>query len=311
MAIITKTQITISVAIGIICTIIAVATTWVNVNPEEPFNLSHIFSTTSGTNSSSSDNKTEYENEYTCSRQAYTTEIISLDPLVIYIHDFFSPPDINEILKVGSDKFKPSVVHKNGKMVQNPYRTSMSAVLSAKEPSVNCILERSKKFLGTILDPVEDEMGVPQLVQYTAGQEYNLHHDWMRIPQAAFDGSARTFNRVASFFVTLQDNCTGGETWFPQVNPVVGTTTTTTLDEEDEDEDETRLWRRHEDGGIAFKPVAGNAIFWVNLFANGTGDGRTVHAGLPVTDGLKTAMNIWPRQYRHNKAQGSTGRVKG
>lgn len=48
---------------------------------------------------------------------------------------------------------------------------------------------------------------------------------------------------------------------------------------------------------IAFRPVRGNALFWVNLDANGTGDSRTLHAGLPLQDGLKTAMNIWPRQY--------------
>ena len=52
-----------------------------------------------------------------------------------------------------------------------------------------------------------------------------------------------------------------------------------------------------EDGGLAFRPIAGNAVFWVNLHANGTGDMRTRHAGLPLESGRKTAMNIWPRQY--------------
>ncbi|KAI0857707.1 hypothetical protein F4860DRAFT_338865 [Xylaria cubensis] len=226
-----------------------------------------------------------------CEDQSYKTEIISLDPLVIYIRDFFNTQDIDNIMKVGENRFNPSVVHKNGKMVQNPYRTSWSAALPAEDPAVECVLERSRRFLGTILNPSEDEMGVPQLVRYTEGQEYNLHHDWMRIPQAAFDGSPRTFNRVASFFVILQDTCTGGETWFPFIKAI-------SLQPNEGDED--RLWREHEDGGLTFKPVAGNALFWVNLFPNGTGDTRTVHAGLPVTGGLKTAMNIWPRQYRPN-----------
>jgi prolyl 4-hydroxylase len=68
--------------------------------------------------------------------------------------------------------------------------------------------------------------------------------------------------------------------------------------EESEEETEVKpLWREHENGGLAFRPVAGNAIFWVNLHANGTGDERTNHAGLPLGKGRKTAMNIWPRQY--------------
>ncbi|KAI8630095.1 hypothetical protein F5Y19DRAFT_53309 [Xylariaceae sp. FL1651] len=226
-----------------------------------------------------------------CEAQSYSTEIISLDPLVVYIRNFLNAEDITGILQAGEDRFNPSVVNKNGKMVQNPYRTSWSAGLPVEDPAVQCVLERSRMFLGTILNPTEDEMGVPQLVRYTEGQEYNLHHDWMRVPQAAFDGSQRSFNRVASFFVVLQDNCTGGETWFPFLQ---------TISPQPKEKDESRLWREHEDGGLAFKPVAGNGIFWVNLFPNGTGDTRTVHAGLPVTGGLKTAMNIWPRKYQRN-----------
>lgn len=224
-----------------------------------------------------------------CPAQKYTTEIISLDPLLIYIHDFLSPQDIDGILTAGQHRFTPSEVYRNGQLVQNPYRTSSSAPLPENELTVTCVLERARRFMGSMYDPVGDEMGAPQLVRYTPGQFYNLHHDWMKVHQAALDGSPRVFNRPASFFVILEDECTDGETWFPFVQPV-----TPLGDEGAED----RLWRKQEDGGgLAFKPVAGNALFWVNLFPNGTGDERTVHAGVPVTGGLKTAMNIWPRKY--------------
>lgn len=279
---ITKRQVSASIVVAFISTILA---TWffgpMSEQLTSSIRLLSPWSLLSSSNSSS--------NELGCDHQSYSTELVSLDPLVIYIRNFFNDKDIKNMLQAGEGRFNPSVVHKNGKMVQNPYRTSLSAALEPKDPSVHCVLERSKKFLGTILDPDEDEMGVPQLVQYTGGQEYNLHHDWMRVPQVAFDGSPRTFNRVASFFVILQDNCTGGETWFPFIENV---------SPQPKEKDEDRLWYEHEDGGLAFKPVAGNAIFWVNLFGNGTGDTRTVHAGVPVTGGLKTAMNIWPRQYR-------------
>lgn len=277
--VISKGQVIVSFSVGIICTVIA---SWL-LGPrlESLTDSIHLLLPPTQLNTSSSD--------FLCQDQSYKTEIISLDPLVIYIRDFLNDQDIGNILRVGEDRFNPSVVNQGGRMVQNPYRTSWSAPLPAKDPAVDCVLERSRRFLGTILDPDEDEMGVPQLVRYTQGQEYNLHHDWLRIPQAAFDGSPRTFNRVASFFVILQDNCTEGETWFPFVKAISS---------QPKESDDTRLWREHEDGGLAFKPVAGNGLFWVNLFPNGTGDDRTVHAGLPVTSGLKTAMNIWPRQYR-------------
>jgi prolyl 4-hydroxylase len=56
-------------------------------------------------------------------------------------------------------------------------------------------------------------------------------------------------------------------------------------------------WRKHEEGGTAFAPRGGNALFWVDLHGNGSGDGRVVHAGLPLVEGRKTAMNIWPRKF--------------
>ncbi|TGJ88332.1 hypothetical protein E0Z10_g420 [Xylaria hypoxylon] len=275
----TKSLTTISIAVTTICALFAA---WLlGRGSKSSVDTSHSLPPLPQSNSSSSDLR--------CEDQSYKTELISLDPLVIYIRDFFSTQEINNIVQAGENRFNPSVVNQNGKMIQNPYRTSWSAALPAEEPAVQCVLERSRRFLGTVLDPNEDEMGVPQLVRYIEGQEYNLHHDWMRIPQAAFDGSPRSFNRVASFFVILQDTCKGGETWFPFIKAV---------SPQPKENEEGRLWREHEDGGLAFKPVAGNGIFWVNLFPNGTGDTRTVHAGLPVTGGLKTAMNIWPRQYR-------------
>ena len=45
--------------------------------------------------------------------------------------------------------------------------------------------------------------------------------------------------------------------------------------------------------GITFKPVMGNAIFWRNLGGDGKGLTSTLHAGLPVTEGMKTGLNIW------------------
>ncbi|KAI1403301.1 hypothetical protein F4819DRAFT_451590 [Hypoxylon fuscum] len=228
---------------------------------------------------------------FSCVPHTYTTEIISLDPLLIYIDSFLSPAETEALLEAGEPEFAPSRVYKSGRNQGTSDRTSSSAALPRENPTVQCVLARAKTFLGTMLDSSRDDIGPPQLVRYTAGQRFNRHRDWYERPQAArrgMLGKGKSWNRIASFFAILQDECTGGETWFPLVN----TTASSKKDEAGQ-----RLWRKHEDGGLAFRPVAGNALFWVNLFANGTGDERTVHAGLPVEDGLKTAMNIWPRKF--------------
>src|SRR5690606_30306306 len=93
----------------------------------------------------------------------------------------------------------------------------------------------------------------------------------------------RKWNRVASFFAILEDDCTGGETYFPYAKPIVPPsprgealwqgggggvedgkkkkrTKKTEGEEHEEEHDEHEevrpLWREHEDGGLAFRPVA-------------------------------------------------------
>lgn len=223
---------------------------------------------------------------FECKPQPYTTQIVSTDPLVLYVHDFLSQAEIAALLAAGSDLFKPSLTTKHGRSAPDTARTSWSAGLPLGEPAVQCVLERAEGFMGTMMARGRDEMGAPQLVRYAEGQKFDLHYDWYPSFQRAAGARKRRWNRPASFFAVLEDGCEGGETWFPNVTAV------------EEQRGEGRFpWRRHEEGGIAFSPVAGNALFWVNLFANGTGDERTRHAGLPVTGGMKTAMNIWPKQY--------------
>jgi prolyl 4-hydroxylase len=45
--------------------------------------------------------------------------------------------------------------------------------------------------------------------------------------------------------------------------------------------------------GLTVKPILGSALFWRNRHNNGTGDNRTLHAGLPLGDGIKIGLNIW------------------
>ncbi|KAI1322109.1 hypothetical protein F5Y16DRAFT_54787 [Xylariaceae sp. FL0255] len=245
--------------------------------------------------SSSSSSLTSDSKPYECKQtQGYATNLISLDPLVIYIEKFLRPSEITELLEAGQTSgFNPSRVFKDGILTGTPDRTSSSAGLPRENPTVQCVLDRAKQFLGSMFDPERDDIGPPQLVQYKQGERFNRHFDWYEMPQqrlrsdnAHKRGKGRTWNRMASIFAILEDDCEDGETWFPHVSPT-----------HSRRDDTDHLWWDHEDGGLMFKPVAGNAIFWVNLHANGTGDERVAHAGLPLTKGAKTAMNIWPRKF--------------
>ncbi|ETS79442.1 hypothetical protein PFICI_09295 [Pestalotiopsis fici W106-1] len=246
---------------------------------------------------------------YVCRPHAYTTEIVSVDPLVMYLRDFVPEAEAAALVAAGEPAFAPSEVTKHDRKQHTSDRTSSSAALPIDDPAVACVLGRAEAFLGGLMDFGSDaEMGPPQLVRYTAGQRFNLHHDWYERPQPARRDKlrlGRAWNRAASFFAILEDNCSGGETHFPYLQPPATVAAAAPgghhrRRDVNHGKNGTMAWyeRTEEDGGgIAFKPVRGNAVFWVNLHANGTGDERTMHAGLPLGDGLKTAMNIWPRQY--------------
>ncbi|KAK1754381.1 hypothetical protein QBC47DRAFT_447322 [Echria macrotheca] len=235
---------------------------------------------------------TSPQNE-TCPPHRYTTQIISLDPPLIYIHPFVSPAEAEALIALGSPLLEPSPVTGYGSgAATSQARTSWSAPLPSADRTVSCVLARASSFLGTVLSPGRDDMGMAQMVRYTPGQKFDLHTDWFARPRVdegdAEVGRRRMYNRVATLFVVLGANHTGGgETWFPQVRTVT---------------DQARrggesVWREHEDGGLAFPAVPGGGLFWMNLLANGTGDARTVHAGLPVEGGVKYALNIWPRAF--------------
>lgn len=112
-----------------------------------------------------------------------------------------------------------------------------------------------------------------------------------------YTGGRWWFNRWGSFFVYLDEEAEGGETWFPHIEARAPNLSSQSQDSESEGE-KTKWAKNIEEGrGTNFLPRKGNALFWVNLHGNGTGDERVVHAGRELKGGRKTAMNLWPRVY--------------
>ena len=118
-----------------------------------------------------------------------------------------------------------------------------------------------------------------QLVRYGKSERFAMHYDWFEDP--VIDQNQLRYNRLASFFLYLDANCTSGETYFPKL-------AAPPLDLDDE-----RFSITANRTGLGIVPGVGSGVFWMNLHGNGTGDTRTLHAGMPVREGTKTAMNIW------------------
>jgi prolyl 4-hydroxylase len=86
--------------------------------------------------------------------------------------------------------------------------------------------------------------------------------------------------------VYLGDECKGGGTTFPRFKMPRDEKWCRFLDCEEKADGEGRE-------GVTFKVIKGNAIFWENLRADGSGYLETWHAALPVTEGVKVGLNIW------------------
>lgn len=156
-------------------------------------------------------------------------------------------------------------------------RSSQSAVLPT-DPVVSCIGRRSVELQGFV---PQDHLEDIQVVKYGINDEFRPHFDW-------FSGMENP--RISTIFAYLEcDQCVGGATQFPHFEGRFSTRWCKFIDCE-MSEDGLKA------GGIGFKPLPGNAVFWSNLYPNGTGHPGVWHAGMPVRNGTKIGLNIFTRR---------------
>lgn len=172
---------------------------------------------------------------------------------ILHITDFIEPINCREIIDYceKNDLFnrsKVTDVYNNDE--ENYSRTSYSAFLnSIRTNSLFApIIERTAKLTSKNRCDVVDL----QCVRYSQGQEFKFHFD------------ARDLDKERSFtlLVYLNDDYSGGETYFPIIN-------------------------------YKITPTVGSAIFFKNLDKNNHPIVFSAHAGLPVDFGVKYALNIW------------------
>lgn len=153
-------------------------------------------------------------------------------------------------------------------LVDEKHRTSTFISLSKQADSKISAIERKvADLLG--LSPTQVEP--LQLVRYTMGQFFGVHHD---LGNLAEDGSVETpprqfycKRRLATVFLYLNDlpKGHGGCTYFPAC--------------------------KH----LRVQPRRGRAVLFCNVLRNGKADPKTIHAGEPVKGKVqvKYGLNIW------------------
>jgi prolyl 4-hydroxylase len=178
-------------------------------------------------------------------------------------------------------------------------RSSSSAKISPSEPVSQCLFSRMKTLLGNMQ---HEDIEPLQVVKYEIGQRFAGHMDWFDVPKttaASDESQARPFNRLATLFAYLEDDCVGGETYFPRIKGVSSLA------------DRDKFIPTNTEKGLVVRPRKGNAVFWNNLHPNGTGDQRMLHGGATVTSGTKIGLNIFSVGYLDTPLMGGDHRLGG
>ncbi|KXH53738.1 2OG-Fe(II)oxygenase [Colletotrichum salicis] len=226
-----------------------------------------------------------------CPGPRYTVRTLSYDPLIQHIENFITPEESQYLLQIAYVRAPPRcrqfgvylltdsrdsqprfqrsrAISTDGRSIAAQERTSSTAYLSSDDSIVQCIRSRASEFQGYVdLDMMEDL----QVTRYLEGQQYTNHYDWAANPAAR----NQTTNRETTFFAVLDVDCASCGTRFPKISVDWGV----------EDERWCNLVDCAAQTELTVRAVAGSAVFWRNLHSDGTGDARTLHAGLPAVGG--------------------------
>lgn len=179
-------------------------------------------------------------------------------------------------------------------MTNSPLRTAQIE----RDQTVQCIESRALALQGWPKHTFIERLWTQR---YRATGHYTYHYDW-----AAANPHER---RASSFMVYLYANCTGGGTHFPLLEAPTDprwceyircneSAVATTTDGEGVTLNQQGARSAYDDAadrGVAFLPRSGAAVFWENFDSEGRGWKEGLHAGLPVTSGVKIGLNIWSR----------------
>lgn len=195
-------------------------------------------------------------------------QVLHARPSLLFCKDFISESELASLLEMAkSYEFTASYTHdekNSGETISTERTSTFLAIPKAHNTAVRAIERRAADVFGW--NPTENVEPL-QMVSYTKGQEFKLHHDSGTLDDQDHLIPA-TPRRVATIFVYLTTipKEAGGATVFPKL-------------------------------GLSVQPIARGAVIWsnVHLKAPYDLDDAVVHQAMPIlTAGVrKIGLNIW------------------
>ena len=188
---------------------------------------------------------------------SFKAEIMSEDPHVRVFPGFFSKEECAYLIECARPALRPSFVIDpySGREIPNPIRTSRGVGFPFVDENP-AIHALTRRIAAA--SGTDVRAGEPmQVLSYAPGQQYHEHSD-------ALPNVEPGQQRVMTFLVYLDEDYEGGETAFPALD-------------------------------LRMKGRAGDGLLFRNASDDGTPDQRSIHAGLPVTRGVKHIASRWIR----------------
>lgn len=181
------------------------------------------------------------------------------DGIEIYaIADFLSAQDCRRMIAIVDAVARPSPTYNDN---IDGGRTSYTGDVDPADPFVRDIQARIDALLG--IDAALGETVQGQ--RYAVGQEFKHHYDYFLSEHAYWDEERRRGGqRSWTAMGYLNDVEGGGATDFRKID-------------------------------LTIPPRAGVLLVWNNMAPDGRPNPRTLHAGMPVTQGMKYVLTRWYR----------------
>jgi len=177
------------------------------------------------------------------------------------VEDILTPEECRYIIDKAEPMFTRSTVV--GTSAPDASRTSQTAWIPKTDPVAQKVFEKALEHTGKTLAECEDL----QVVKYVPNTYYREHHDsCCDGSQGCIDFEKDGGQRVATLLVYLNSDFTDGETHFPNLD-------------------------------LKLKADPGSAILFRPLGSEEAKcHPKALHAGLPISSGIKYVCNAWVRE---------------
>lgn len=183
---------------------------------------------------------------------------LSQAPYVVAAHSFLTAAECDYVAKAGEPALQPSSVVDPATGQLVPHPVRTSDGAQFGVYAEDLVVNAINRRIAAFSGTALAQGEPLQLLRYRHGAQYRPHMDAL---------TAEPNQRILSLLVYLSGDYEGGETVFPRT-------------------------------GLSFRGKAGDALLFRNTRADGTADPMALHAGLPVTSGVKYLATRWIRAAR-------------